>query len=45
MPVLFGAFLIYLWEVAVLASSVPSVLMPAQSTAPQRGWSQSLPLL
>ena len=30
-PLLFGAFLVYLWEVAVRGFGVPSVLMPAPS--------------
>jgi NitT/TauT family transport system permease protein len=43
-PVLFGAFLIYLWEVAVRGFGVPSVLMPAPSATAAR-LVQSLPVL
>ena len=35
-PVLFGAFLVYLWEVAVRGFGVPSVLMPAPSATAVR---------
>jgi NitT/TauT family transport system permease protein len=43
-PLLFGAFLIYLWEVAVRGFGVPSVLMPAPSATARR-FVDSLPLL
>ena len=43
-PVLFGAFLVYLWEVAVRGFGVPSVLMPAPSATAAR-LMQSLPVL
>jgi NitT/TauT family transport system permease protein len=43
-PVLFGAFVIYLWEVAVRGFGVPSVLMPAPSATAAR-LTQSLPVL
>ena len=35
-PVLFGAFLVYLWEVAVRGFGVPPVLMPAPTSTAQR---------
>jgi NitT/TauT family transport system permease protein len=35
-PLLFGAFVIYLWEVAVRGFGVPSVLLPAPSTIAAR---------
>jgi NitT/TauT family transport system permease protein len=35
-PLLFGAFLVYLWEVAVRGFGVPSVLMPAPSATARR---------
>ena len=35
-PLLFGAFLFYLWEVAVRGFGIPSVLMPAQSAIAAR---------
>ncbi len=43
-PVLFGAFVVYLWEVAVRGFGVPSVLMPAPSATAAR-LIQSLPVL
>jgi NitT/TauT family transport system permease protein len=43
-PLLFGAFLIYLWEVAVRGFGVPSVLMPAPSATARR-IVESLPVL
>jgi len=43
-PVLFGAFIVYLWEVAVRGFGVPSVLMPAPSATAAR-LVQSLPVL
>jgi NitT/TauT family transport system permease protein len=43
-PVLFGAFVLYLWEVAVRGFGVPSVLMPAPSATAAR-LAQSLPVL
>jgi NitT/TauT family transport system permease protein len=43
-PVLFGAFIIYLWEVAVRGFGVPPVLMPAPSSTARR-IAQSLPVL
>lgn len=35
-PVLFGVFLFYLWEICVRAFAVPAVLMPAPSAISQR---------
>jgi NitT/TauT family transport system permease protein len=35
-PLLFGAFVVYLWEVAVRGFGVPSVLMPAPSATAAR---------
>ena len=43
-PVLFGAFLIYLWEAAVRGFGVPPVLMPAPTSTAQR-FASSLPTL
>ncbi len=43
-PLLFGAFLVYLWEVAVRGFGVPSVLMPAPSATARRIM-DSLPVL
>jgi NitT/TauT family transport system permease protein len=43
-PVLFGAFIIYLWEAAVRGFGVPPVLMPAPSSIARR-IAQSLPVL
>jgi NitT/TauT family transport system permease protein len=43
-PVLFGAFIIYLWEVAVRGFGVSPVLMPAPSSTARR-IAQSLPVL
>ncbi|MGA2125937.1 MAG: ABC transporter permease [Xanthobacteraceae bacterium] len=43
-PLLFGAFLFYLWEVAVRGFGVPSVLMPAPSAIFER-FVTSLPSL
>ena len=43
-PLLFGAFIIYLWEVAVRGFGVPSVLMPAPSATAAR-FAASLPVL
>jgi NitT/TauT family transport system permease protein len=43
-PVLFGAFIIYLWEVAVRGFGVPPVLMPAPSSTARR-IAHSLPVL
>jgi NitT/TauT family transport system permease protein len=43
-PVLFGAFLVYLWEVAVRGFGVPPVLMPAPTSTAQR-FAASLPVL
>jgi NitT/TauT family transport system permease protein len=43
-PLLFGAFVIYLWEVAVRGFGVPSVLMPAPSATAAR-FAASLPVL
>jgi NitT/TauT family transport system permease protein len=43
-PVLFGAFVVYLWEVAVRGFGVPSVLMPAPSATAIR-IAHSLPIL
>jgi len=43
-PLLFGAFLIYLWEVAVRGFGVSPVLMPAPSTTAKR-IAESLPIL
>jgi len=43
-PLLFGAFLIYLWEVAVRGFGVSPVLMPAPSSTARRV-AESLPVL
>jgi len=43
-PVLFGIFVIYLWEVAVRGFGVPAVLMPAPSATAAR-FANSLPML
>ena len=43
-PLVFGAFVIYLWEVAVRGFGVPSVLMPAPSATAAR-FAASLPVL
>jgi NitT/TauT family transport system permease protein len=43
-PLLFGMFVIYLWEVAVRGFGVPSVLMPAPSATATR-FASSLPTL
>jgi len=43
-PLLFGAFLFYLWEVAVRGFGVPAVLMPAPSAIAAR-FAVSLPTL
>jgi NitT/TauT family transport system permease protein len=43
-PLLFGAFLFYLWEVTVRGFGVPSVLMPAPSAIAVR-FASSLPTL
>lgn len=43
-PLVFGAFIIYLWEVAVRGFGVPSVLMPSPSATALR-FSASLPTL
>ena len=43
-PLLFGAFLVYLWEVAVRGFGVSPVLMPAPSATARR-LVQSLPML
>jgi NitT/TauT family transport system permease protein len=43
-PLLFGIFVIYLWEVAVRGFGVPSVLMPAPSATAAR-FASSLPTL
>jgi NitT/TauT family transport system permease protein len=43
-PLLFGAFLVYLWEVAVRGFGVPSVLMPSPSATARR-IVQALPTL
>ena len=43
-PVLFGAFVIYLWEVAVRGFGVSPVLMPAPSSTAKR-IAESLPVL
>jgi NitT/TauT family transport system permease protein len=43
-PLLFGAVVIYLWEVAVRGFGVPSVLMPAPSATAAR-FAASLPVL
>ncbi|MFL5024343.1 MAG: ABC transporter permease [Microvirga sp.] len=43
-PVLFGAFLFFLWEVIVVGAGVPSVLMPAPSSIASR-FAASLPVL
>jgi NitT/TauT family transport system permease protein len=43
-PLLFGAFLFYLWEVVVRGFGVPSVLMPAPSAIAVR-FASSLPTL
>ena len=43
-PILFGAFLFFLWEVIVVGAGVPSVLMPAPSAIAGR-FMASLPTL
>jgi NitT/TauT family transport system permease protein len=43
-PLVFGAFVIYLWEVAVRGFGVPSVLMPSPSATAAR-FAASLPVL
>ena len=43
-PLLFGAFVIYLWEVAVRGFGVPHVLMPSPSATAAR-FASSLPIL
>jgi len=43
-PLLFGVFLVYLWEVAVRGFGVSPVLMPAPTSTAQRFW-ESLPVL
>jgi NitT/TauT family transport system permease protein len=43
-PVLFGAFLFFLWEAIVVGAGVPSVLMPAPSSIGSR-FASSLPTL
>jgi NitT/TauT family transport system permease protein len=43
-PILFGAFLIYLWEVAVRGFGVSPVLMPAPTSTARR-FVESLPVL
>jgi NitT/TauT family transport system permease protein len=43
-PILFGAFLFFLWEVIVVGAGVPSVLMPAPSAIASR-FAASLPVL
>jgi NitT/TauT family transport system permease protein len=43
-PLVFGAFVVYLWEVGVRGFGVPSVLMPAPSATAAR-FAASLPLL
>ena len=43
-PLLFGAFLIYLWEVAVRGFGVSPVLMPAPTSSAER-FAESLPVL
>ncbi|NIX77525.1 ABC transporter permease [Microvirga terricola] len=43
-PILFGAFLFFLWEVIVVGAGVPSVLMPAPSAIGSR-FAASLPVL
>jgi NitT/TauT family transport system permease protein len=43
-PLLFGAFLVYLWEVAVRGFGVSPVLMPAPSSTARR-FAESLPVL
>ncbi len=43
-PLLFGAFVFYLWEVAVRGFGVPAVLMPAPSAMAVR-FASSLPVL
>ncbi len=43
-PVLFGAFLFFLWEVVVVGAGVPAVLMPAPSAIAMR-FATSLPVL
>jgi NitT/TauT family transport system permease protein len=43
-PVLFGAFLFFLWEVIVVGAGVPSVLMPAPSAIAAK-FASSLPVL
>jgi NitT/TauT family transport system permease protein len=43
-PILFGAFLFFLWEVIVVGAGVPSVLMPPPSAIGSR-FAASLPVL
>jgi NitT/TauT family transport system permease protein len=43
-PVLFGAFLFFLWEVIVVGAGVPAVLMPAPSAIAAK-FAASLPIL
>jgi len=43
-PLLFGAFLFFLWEVVVVGAGVPSVLMPAPSAIASR-FAAALPVL
>ncbi|KAA2244076.1 ABC transporter permease [Salinarimonas soli] len=43
-PILFGAFLFFLWEVIVVGAGVPSVLMPAPSAIARR-FAASMPVL
>jgi NitT/TauT family transport system permease protein len=43
-PIMFGAFLIYLWEVAVRGFGVSPVLMPAPTSSARR-FAESLPVL
>jgi NitT/TauT family transport system permease protein len=43
-PLLFGAFVLYLWEAAVRGFGVPAVLMPAPSATAAR-FASSLPVL
>lgn len=43
-PLFFGAFLFFLWEVVVIGAGVPKVLMPAPSAIAAR-FSESLPIL
>ncbi|MGO4705727.1 ABC transporter permease [Microvirga sp. 2MCAF38] len=43
-PIFFGAFLFFLWEIVVVGAGVPSVLMPAPSAIGSR-FAASLPVL